>query len=104
MERPAWFIASLLGLIAILMLAHLAMLFVGVRACADYAAVLIERAAQDPAYIVVDSDPECANVEETFSDAVGQYLAVILSLLGGAAISGSVAMRAKKEDEDAGER
>jgi hypothetical protein len=103
MQRPAWFVASLLAMLATLMLAHLAVLLVGTWECDRYADVLLERASQDPTYTITASNEECNAVEETFSDAVGQYLGVILSLLGGAALSGTVAIAAtRKGDDDAG--
>jgi hypothetical protein len=97
-ERPAWFVASLLAMIATLMIAHLAMLWVGVRECDEYAKILLERASSDSSFFIRAENEECSNVEETFADAVNQYLSVILSLLGGAAISGGIAMRAKREE------
>jgi hypothetical protein len=85
-DRPTWFVASILSLIAVLMIAHLGVLWVGVLECDELARIMFERAEKDPTYQVLATNTECNNVEADFSDAVAKYLAVFLSLLGGAAV------------------
>lgn len=85
-DRPTWFVATILALIGVLMVTHLAMLWVGVRECDKLASIMFERAEKDPTYEVLATNTECNNVEADFGDAVAKYLAVFLSLLGGAAI------------------
>jgi hypothetical protein len=82
-------VASILALIAILMLSHLGMLWIGVKECDELARIMFERAEKDPTYQVLATNTECNNVEEDFADAVAKYLAVFLSLLGGAAVYGA---------------
>jgi hypothetical protein len=97
MERPAWYVGTILALTAILMLSHLSVLWVGVYECDQLATIMFERAEKDPTYQVLATNTECNNVEGDFSDAVAKYLAVFLSLLGGAAVY-SAATRTKGSD------
>lgn len=93
LDRPTWFVATILALIAVLMIAHLGMLWVGVKECDQLAAIMFDRAEKDPTYQVLATNTECNNVEEDFSDAVAKYLAVFLSLLGGAAVYKSTSFK-----------
>lgn len=96
-RNAAWFVATLLLLLTVLMIFHLIVLWVGVAICREYSEAVI-----DPAIAVTGAETiadYCANRETTLSDAVDKYLSVILSLVGGAAVSGGVAVSTKKDDE-----
>jgi hypothetical protein len=90
-ENAAWFVMALLLLLTVLMCVHLATLWVSLTLCAEYAELLLDLKAKDPTFSQARSDPSCANFEATFSEAVDKYLSVILSLIGGAAVSGGYA-------------
>ena len=79
--------AIILAMIGVLMLAHLGMLYVGIKECDAYADLLLERVRNDPTYEILPANSECSDVEESFASAVSQYLTVFLSLLGGSAIT-----------------
>jgi hypothetical protein len=96
-ENAAWFVMTLLLLLSVLMIFHLIVLWVGVAICRDYAEAVI-----DPAVTVTGADTVasyCAIRESSLAEAVDKYLSVILSLIGGAAVSGGVAASARKDDE-----
>jgi hypothetical protein len=96
-ENAAWFVATLLLLLSALMLFHLIVLWVGVAICRDYADAIL-----NPAITVTGADgvaAYCGRRETDLSEAVDKYLSVILSLVGGAAVSGGVAASSKKDDE-----
>jgi hypothetical protein len=82
---------ALLLLLSTLMCVHLLTLWVSLTVCVDYAELLLSLKAADPSFSQPRSDPSCANFEATFSEAVDKYLSVILSLIGGAAVSGGYA-------------
>jgi hypothetical protein len=98
-RNAAWFVMGLLLLLSTLMCVHLLTLWVSLTVCVDYAQLLLDLKAADPTFSQPRSDPSCANFEATFSEAVDKYLSVILSLIGGAAVSGGVAATARKDDE-----
>ncbi|MDX0230250.1 hypothetical protein GOC14_06775 [Sinorhizobium meliloti] len=103
--RPWWWSAALLLMIAILMGSHLAMLWVGVRECDQYAAILLDKAARGDQINVDDRTvPKCAAVEENFTDAANLYLAVILSLLSGAGFSAGMAASRERPSEKKNDR
>jgi hypothetical protein len=104
-RNAAWFVMGLLLLLSTLMCVHLLTLWVSLTVCVDYAELLLGLKAADPTFSQPRSDPSCANFEGTFSEAVDKYLSVILSLIGGAAVSGGYASVVttpppnRKEDE-----
>jgi hypothetical protein len=94
MSRPAWFVATLLLMLLMLMTAHLYVIRVGIRECDEYAQVLIEQAkrlAKDQAAQVKieANNTECNNIEDDFSKLAAQYISLVLALLGGAGITAS---------------
>jgi hypothetical protein len=96
-ENAAWFVAALLLLLSVLMIFHLLTLWVGVAICRDYAEAIL-----DPAITVQGAEgvsAGCAALEIDLNDAVDKYLSVILSLVGGSAVSGGVAATARRDDE-----
>jgi hypothetical protein len=98
-QNAAWFLMTLMLLLSVLMIFHLVTLWVGVAVCRDYSAALLQRVMSDPTYRIAEASTSCARLEVTLSEAVDKYLSVILSLIGGAAISGGVAATSKKDDE-----
>jgi hypothetical protein len=88
-RSAAWFVMALLLLLSVLMMFHLMTIWVGVIVCRDYAEAVI-----DPAVTVAGAEgiaSTCGKLETDLSEAVDKYLSVILSLIGGAAVSGSYA-------------
>ena len=69
--------------------------------CLEYGRQAIEAAKEngtlltDPIYLGED----CDQLEEQYSELVGRYLAVILSLLGGSALTGMQAVKKEAQDE-----
>lgn len=100
-ENAAWFVMGLMLLLSGLMTFHLLTLWVGVELCRDYGKSVIDPTV---ALTGVESVTQrCAGLEATMSEAVDKYLSVILSLIGGAAVSGGVATAvhpaSKRDDE-----
>lgn len=100
-QNAAWFVAALLLLLSILMCFHILSLWISVSVCKDYADALIQRAINSTDYTIQDGQNTCTNMEAILGDAVDKYLSVILSLLGGAAVSGGTAraLAAKQKDD-----
>lgn len=100
MSNPAWYLAAILLLLAALMGFNLLSLWVSVAICFDYAEKVI-----DPSITVVGAEnigAYCDGLSEKLNQAVDKYLAVLLSLIGGAAVSGGIATAAhpiRKDDE-----
>jgi hypothetical protein len=97
-NRPAWFIAALLSMLAGLMGSHLWMLRVGVRECDELFRVQLEQqrrlaAKGNKQANIIPANSECSNVEADYSEVADKYLSVILALLGGAGVAGGVALR-----------
>jgi hypothetical protein len=102
-NRPAWFIAALLSMLAMLMGSHLWMLRVGVDECDELARISFEQARRlaaksDKQVTVLPLNSECSNIEEDYSKVADKYLSVILALLGGAGVAGGVALRPQVSD------
>lgn len=98
--NAAWFLMTLMLLLSVLMIFHLLTLWVGVGVCRDYGEALLQRVIQDPTYRIAAPINNCANLESNLGEAVDKYLSVILSLIGGAAVSGGVAASTPRKDED----
>jgi hypothetical protein len=97
-NRPAWFIAALLSMLAMLMGSHLWMLRVGVDECDELARISFAQARRlaaksDKQVTVLPLNSECNNIEDDYSKVADKYLSVILALLGGAGVAGGVALR-----------
>lgn len=95
-RNAAWFVMTLLLLLSVLMIFHLVVLWVGVEICRDYADAIL-----NPSVTLIGAEgvsAYCGKREADLAEAVDKYLSVILSLIGGAAISGGVAATAKKDD------
>lgn len=99
--RAPWFVAGILLLIGALMGFHLMTIWVSVQVCKSYA-----DSALNPLVILTGAErvaEKCAFLEVDLSEAVDKYLAVFLSLIGGAAASGGyatiVTTTGKKDDE-----
>lgn len=100
-KNAAWFLMTLMLLLSVLMIFHLLTLWIGVAVCRDYSEALLQRVITDPTYRIAESSTSCARLETTLSEAVDKYLSVILSLIGGAAVSGGVAAsNTRKDDEE----
>lgn len=94
-QQPAWFTAALLAVFAAIVATHLAIMVVGLMECHQYARILLEQAERRAAtsteqVMVVSNNAECSEIEETFGKLAGQYMAVILALLGGAGVAVAV--------------
>ena len=101
MSSPAWYIAAILLLLSALMGFHLLSLWVAVVVCFDYAEKVI-----DPNVTVVGADgigAYCDQLNTNLQEAIDKYLSVLLSLIGGAAVSSGVASAVvtttRKDDE-----
>jgi hypothetical protein len=90
-------VAALLVMLAMLMGGHLLLLHTGLRECDEFHRTLVDRLAKTPVgseaarALIKDwqayldgQQSECAQQEETYSDAADKYIAVIISLLSGA--------------------
>lgn len=99
-QNAAWFVMALMLLLSGLMTFHLVSIWVGVAFCRDYSEALVQRAMADPTYRVTVPMASCARLETTLTEAVDKYLSVILSLIGGAAVSGGVAASNSRKDEE----
>jgi sensor c-di-GMP phosphodiesterase-like protein len=102
-NRPAWFVGILLGMLAALMGAHLWMLHTSLKECDDYAAILLDQARrvakQQKEQVKIEaSNAECNNIEKDYADAAEQYMGTILALLGGAGVAGGIAMKRPPND------
>lgn len=98
MSNPGWYIAAILLLLASLMGFHLLSLWVAVVICFDYAEKVI-----DPSVTVVGADgigAYCDGLNTSLQEAVDKYLSVLLSLIGGAAVSSGIAATNSRKDED----
>lgn len=97
-QNAAWFAAALLLLLAALMGFNLLSLWVSVAICFDYAERVI-----DPSVTVVGADgiaAYCDKLNDNLNEAVDKYLAVLLSLIGGAGVTGAyAATEPRKGDE-----
>ena len=98
-ENAAWFVMTLMLLLSVLMIFHLLTLWIGVSVCRDYSEALLQRVVVDPTYRIQPTATSCARLETTLAEAVDKYLSVILSLIGGAAVSGGVAASSKKDED-----
>lgn len=88
-ENAAWYVMTLMLLLSVLMAFHLLTLWVGVELCRDYG-----RKAIDPNFVLSGIESltaRCGNLEASLNDAIDKYLSVLLSLIGGAAVSGGIA-------------
>lgn len=98
MGNPAWYIAAILLLLASLMGFHLMSLWVAVIVCFDYAEKVI-----DPAVTVVGAEGiagYCDTLNTNLQEAVDKYLSVLLSLIGGAGVSGVYAASTSRKDDE----
>ncbi len=97
-RNAAWFVATLLLLLSVLMSFHLMSLWVSVTICRDLAESII-----NPAITVTGAEElagSCSVLETKLGEAVDKYLSVILSLIGGAAVSGSYAASPNRKDDE----
>lgn len=106
--RPGWVVAALLGMIGVLMVAHIALIWVSVRECDEYARIVLDQARRlaettDTEPVIAAVNDECTNIEETFADVVAQYLAVILALLGGGAAATVISRKPGSSDDPRGD-
>jgi hypothetical protein len=88
-KSAAWYLAAVMVLLATLMGFHITSLWVGVSICREYA-----EAAIDPNITLQGAEgvgEECKTVQDELNAVVDKYLAVFLSLIGGAAASGGYA-------------
>ena len=103
MTNPAWYLAAILLLLAALMGFNLLSLWLSVSLCFDYAQKVI-----DPSVLVTGAEGiagYCDELNNKLNEAVDKYLAVLLSLIGGAAVSGGYASAVtpippNRKDED----
>lgn len=101
MEKPAWVVAVLLLMLAVLMLFHLYLLFVGIQECDDLADIVLEHRrgqfekGEKPDPLSTEKNT-CTMMESIFQEAVDKYMEVILSLLSGAGFAAGVANMARK--------
>jgi hypothetical protein len=79
--------AVLLFLLAVLMTAHLGMVYVGILECDAYARELLRGGSSLSAEQTAHVQRECAKIEQVFSAIADKYIAVILALLGGAVMT-----------------
>lgn len=98
MNRPAWFSAILLTMLAALMTAHILVIHVDVASCQGHKRYLLEQRragtlppTQSNAPDLVEA--ECADLEGKFRGVVDQWVSVILSLLGGAGVAAAITSR-----------
>jgi hypothetical protein len=70
------------------MLSHMVVLLTDLYECDQYAQIVFEQARrlaqEQQTQVVVQANSECAMMEEDFAKAAGQYISLILALLGGA--------------------
>jgi hypothetical protein len=78
---------AVLLLLAVLMIAHLGMAYVGIVECDAYARDLLQGGLKLSIEQTAHIQRECAEIEQVFSDIADKYIAVFLALLGGAAIT-----------------
>lgn len=98
MSNPAWYIAAILLMLAALMGFNLLSLWVAVVVCFDYAEKVI-----DPNVTVIGADgiaTYCDELNTNLNEAVDKYLAVLLSLIGGASVTGAYAASERKRDDE----
>ena len=89
-KNAAWFVAALLLLMSVLMTFHLMSMWVSVQVCREYSEAVI-----NPSVTVIGAEgvaSYCGELEVKMGEAVDKYLSVLLSLIGGAAVSGGVAV------------
>ena len=79
--------AVLLLLLALLMIAHLGMVYVGILECDAYARDVLRGGLNLSGEQTTHIQRECAEIEQVFSAIADKYIAVILALLGGAVIT-----------------
>lgn len=92
MNRPAWFVAILLAMLAVLMASHLRLLHVGIEECDRLFQVQLEQlqrlARQQQQQVTIrPENSECSDLEADYEKVANQYIGVILALLGGAGVA-----------------
>ncbi len=95
MNRPAWFSAILLTMLAALMTAHILVIHVDVASCQSHKRYLLEQRRtgslpQELRNVPDLVEAECADLEGKFRSVVDQWVSVILSLLGGAGVAAAM--------------
>lgn len=98
MGNPAWYLAAILLLLAALMGFNLLSLWVAVAVCFDYAQKVI-----DPSVTLTGTEGiggYCDGLNTKLNDAVDKYLAVLLSLIGGAGVTGAYAASTPRKDDE----
>lgn len=97
-SNAPWFVAALLLLLSALMIFHLMSMWVSVQVCRQYSEAVI-----DPTVTVTGAEgvaSYCGALEAKMGEAVDKYLSVLLSLIGGAAVSGGVAIANTRKDDE----
>ena len=95
-------IPALLLMLAAIIATHLMVVINDDLWCLEYGRIVIEEAREqgtlltEPIYLGED----CDKIEESYSDMVSRYLAIILSLIGGSAITGMNAAKRREEPKD----
>jgi hypothetical protein len=95
-RNAAWFLAAIMLLLSVLMGFHILSLWVGVAVCRDYAEAVL-----DPGVTLTAAEgvrARCGELQADLDAAVDKYLAVFLSLIGGSAVTGSVAASNRKDE------
>jgi hypothetical protein len=109
MNKPSWFVASLLGAFALLLSAHLGMIGYAAQRCALYGARLGNRmdqaqiggpAAQRLHQEIVENGTKCGRLIDDFQKASDNYQSTILALLGGAGLSAGVGATSQKRSDE----
>lgn len=107
MNRPAWFVATLLAMLAVLMAAQLQELSQATAQCEEWGRILFEHAKQQsratgrPPVLAKESiSQECLDLEQEYRETADQYLQLILALLGGAGLAGGMAARSNSRPGD----
>lgn len=95
-QAPAWwYVGILLAMFFILMVSHIAVLWVGVAKCNQYTDLRLKRfevmqermATNIPAPEEIKISPICAGLAQEFNGVAQLYMATILALLSGAGFS-----------------
>lgn len=92
MNRPAWFVAILLLMLAVLMASHLRLLHVGIEECDRMFQVQLEQLKRlakerEQQVTILPQNSECNSLEADYEQVASQYIGVILALLGGAGVA-----------------
>ena len=111
-SRPAWYVATLLALLSVLMGGHLLLLQTGIWECSSWSKVLTERLRRtsigSPQAEILRNElrqyldgkqSECADIESVYAETSDKYLSVLLALLTGASAIGGVAMGMQNRDK-----